>query len=259
MRRFANQTVLVTGGTGGQGSSHVRAFHAEGANVVIGATNADRGAALADELGARARFTHLDVTDENSWSAAVQATESAFGALNVLVNNAGVQNPPATIEDTDRTTWSRILGTNLTGTFLGIKAATPALRRAQGGAIVNIGSTMGLGGTAHYAPYVASKWAVRGLTRTAALELGRDRIRVNTIHPGVIATPFIHEPAAGATAAIADFYSPEPFAVPRLGEPIDITRLLLFLASSEASFVTGSEYVIDGGLLLGPALQAEPA
>lgn len=259
MHRFDNQTVLVTGGTGGQGASHVRAFHAEGANVVIADIDVDGGAALADELGARARFTRLDVTDERSWSAAVQAAEGAFGALDVLVNNAGVQNPPAPIEATDPATWARILDVNLTGTFLGIRAAGPALRRAGGGAIVNIASTMGLVGTAHYAPYVASKWAVRGLTRTAALELGRDGIRVTTIHPGVIATPFIHEPAAGADAAIADFYSPEPFAIPRLGEPTDVTRLLLFLASSDASFVTGSEHVIDGGLLLGPALQAASA
>ncbi|BCJ53381.1 3-alpha-hydroxysteroid dehydrogenase [Actinoplanes sp. NBRC 14428] len=259
MNRFDDLTVLVTGGTGGQGSSHVRAFHAEGANVVIGGIDAERGAALAGELGARAQFVRLDVTDEGSWSAAVQAAESTFGGLHVLVNNAGVQNPPAPIEDTEQATWSRILDVNLTGTFLGIKVAAPALRRSAGGAIVNIGSTMGLGGTAHYAPYVAGKWAVRGLTRTAALELGRDHIRVNTIHPGVIATPFIQEPAAGATAAIADFYSPEPFAVPRLGEPADVTRLLLFLASSDASFITGSEYVIDGGLLLGPALQKEAA
>lgn len=259
MPRFDNQTVLVTGGTGGQGASHVRALHAEGANVVIGDIDTDRGAALADELGSHALFVRLDVTEEGSWSAAVRAAESTFGALDVLVNNAGVQNPPATIEDTDPATWSRILDINLTGTFLGIQVAAPALRRAGGGAIVNIASVMGLGGTAHYGPYVASKWAVRGLTRTAALELGRDRIRVNTIHPGVIATPFIHEPAAGATAAIADFYSPEPFAVPRLGEPADVTSLLLFLASADASFITGSEYVIDGGLLLGPALQTETA
>ncbi|GAA4728317.1 SDR family oxidoreductase [Isoptericola chiayiensis] len=259
MHRFDNQTVLVTGGTGGQGSSHVRAFHAEGANVVIGGIDAERGDALVDELGDRARFAHLDVTDESSWSAAVTTAERAFGGLSVLVNNAGVQNPPALIEHTDQATWSRILDVNLTGAFLGIKAAVPALRRSTEGAVVNIASTMGLGGTAHYAPYVASKWALRGLTQTAALELGRDRIRVNTIHPGVIATPFIHEPAAGAGAAIADFYSPEPFAVPRLGEPADVTRLLLFLASPEASFITGSEYVIDGGLQLGPALQAEAA
>jgi 3alpha(or 20beta)-hydroxysteroid dehydrogenase len=259
MPRFDNQTVLVTGGTGGQGASHVRAFHAEGANVVIGAIDAERGAALADELGARAHFTPLDVTDESSWSAAVLAAESTFGTLNVLVNNAGVQNPPAPIEHTDRATWSRILDINLTGTFLGIRAAAPALRRAAGGSIVNIASTMALGGTAYYAPYVASKWAVRGLTRSAALELGRDHIRVNTIHPGVIATPFIQEPAAGATVAIADFYSPAPFAIPRLGEPADVTGLLLFLTSSEASFITGSEYVIDGGLLLGPALATDAA
>ncbi|HYQ66079.1 glucose 1-dehydrogenase [Actinophytocola sp.] len=259
MSRFDNQTVLVTGGTGGQGASHVRAFHAEGANVVIGDIDAERGAALADELGTRARFARLDVTDEGAWSAAVLAAETAFGSLNVLVNNAGVQHPPATIEDTDQATWSRVLDVNLTGTFLGIRAAAPALRRAAGGAIANIASTMGLGGAAHYAPYVASKWALRGLTQTAALELGRDHIRVNTIHPGVIATSFIHEPAAGATVAIAEFYSPEPFAVPRLGEPADVTRLLLFLTSSDASFITGSEYVIDGGLLLGPALQAVTA
>src|SRR5689334_6676322 len=211
MPRFDNQTVLVTGGTGGQGSSHVRAFHAEGANVMIGDIDAHRGATLADELGSRARFVRLDVADESSWSAAVQAAESAFGALNVLVNNAGVQNPPALIESTDRATWTRILDINLTGTFLGIKAAAPALRRAGGGAIVNIASTMGTGGTAFYAPYVASKWAVRGLTQTAALELGRDNIRVNTIHPGVVATAFITEPAAGAAAPIADFFTPEPY------------------------------------------------
>lgn len=257
MARFDDQTVLVTGGTGGQGSSHARAFHAEGANVVIGGRNPERGAALAEELGTRAHFTHLDVTDESSCSAAVRTVEDTFGALNVLINNAGVQNPPATIESTEQATWSRILDVNLTGTFLGIRSAAPALRRATGGIIINIASTMGLVGSAHYAPYVASKWAVRGFTRTAALELGRDHIRVNTIHPGVISTPFVNEPAAGAAAPIADFCSPEPFAIPRLGEPTDVTRLLLFLASPEASFITGSEYVIDGGLLLGPALQAE--
>ncbi|MBQ1023901.1 SDR family NAD(P)-dependent oxidoreductase [Micromonospora sp. C95] len=259
MPRFTNQTVLVTGGTGGQGASHVRALHAEGANVVIGDIDAQRGAGLAAELGGGARFVHLDVSQEESWAAAIAETEKAFGALTILVNNAGVQNPPALIESTDRATWARILDINLTGTFLGIKTAAPALRRAGGGAIVNVASTVGIGGTALYAPYVASKWAVRGLTRTAALELGRDNIRVNAIHPGVVATPFITEPAAGSDAPIADFYSPEPFAVPRLGQPADITALLLFLISPHAAFITGAEYVIDGGLLLGPALQKEAA
>ncbi|MEV4282051.1 SDR family NAD(P)-dependent oxidoreductase [Actinoplanes xinjiangensis] len=259
MSRFDKQTVLVTGGTGGQGASHVRALHAEGANVVIGDIDAERGADLVAELGEGARFVRLDVSQEESWAAAVAETERVFGALTILVNNAGVQNPPALIESTDRATWARILDINLTGTFLGIKAAVPALRRAGGGSIVNIASTMGVGGTAFYAPYVAGKWAVRGLTRTAALELGRDNIRVNAIHPGVVATPFITEPAAGSDAPIADFYSPEPFAVPRLGQPADITALLLFLISPQAAFITGAEYVIDGGLLLGPALQREAA
>ncbi|WBB80293.1 glucose 1-dehydrogenase [Micromonospora sp. WMMD882] len=259
MSRFTDQTVLVTGGAGGQGASHVRALHADGANVVIADVNAERGARLAAELGDGARFVRLDVSQEESWVTAVAETEQVFGALTILVNNAGVQHPPAPIEATDRAVWARILDINLTGAFLGIKAAAPALRRAGGGTIINIASTMGIGGTARYAPYVASKWAVRGLTRTAALELGRDNIRVNAIHPGVVATPFITEPAAGGDAAIADFYSPEPYAVPRLGQPADITALLLFLASPDATFITGAEYVIDGGLLLGPALRKEAA
>ncbi|MEU6291760.1 glucose 1-dehydrogenase [Streptomyces sp. NPDC046988] len=259
MGRFDHHTVLVTGGTGGQGTSHVRAYHAEGADVVIADIDENRGRALAAELGARALYVRLDVTDESSWSAAVQAAEEHFGPLAVLVNNAGVQNPAAPIESTDRRVWDRVLDINLTGTFLGIKAAAPSLRRNGGGVIVNIASTSGIGGTAMYAPYVASKWAVRGLTKTAALELGRDQIRVNTIHPGVIATPFITEPAAGSDTPISDFYSAEPFAIPRLGEPADVTRALLFLTSDEASFATGSEFVIDGGLLLGPALKHEAA
>ncbi|MEU6841672.1 glucose 1-dehydrogenase [Streptomyces sp. NPDC046716] len=259
MGRFDNHTVLITGGTGGQGASHVRAYHAEGANVVIAGISDGRGRELAAELGDRALHVHLDVTDEDSWSAAVQSTEQHFGPLAVLVNNAGVQAPAAPIETTDRRVWGRLIDVNLTGTFLGIKHATPSLRRNGGGVIVNIASTSGVGGTPMYSPYVASKWAVRGLTKTAALELGRDGIRVNAIHPGVIATPFITEPAAGSETPIADFYSPEPFAIPRLGQPADITQALLFLTSDDASFATGSEFVIDGGLLLGPALQHEAA
>lgn len=174
----------------------------------------------------------------------------------MLVNNAGVQNPAVPIEAIERRVWDRILDVNLTGTFLGIKIVTPSLRRNGGGVIVNIASTMAHVGTSLYAPYVASKWALRGLTRTAALELGRDGIRVNSIHPGVISTPLINEPIAGQPP-IADFYSPEPYAIPRMGTPADITTLLLYLTSADASFVTGSEFVADGGLLLGPALQPD--
>ncbi|WP_033340716.1 SDR family NAD(P)-dependent oxidoreductase [Catenuloplanes japonicus] len=253
--RFDNQTVLVTGGAGGQGASHVRAFHAEGATVVIAGVTGDRGDALAAELGERALAVRLDVSRPDDWTAAVDTATRRFGPITVLVNNAGVQNPPAAIEDTAPEVWERTLGINLTGQFLGIRAVTPSMRAAGGGVIINIGSTMGYGGTALYAPYVAGKWATRGLTRSAALELGRDNIRVNAIHPGVIDTPLITEPAGAGAAPIADFYSPDPFAVPRLGDPADVTTLLLFLASRSAAFATGADFVVDGGLLLGPALR----
>lgn len=256
MGRFDEQTVLVTGGTGGQGASHVRAYHEEGANVVIAALSEGPGKALAAELGERALFVRLDVTDEYAWAATVAETERHFGSIAVLVNNAGVQNPAVPIEAIERQVWDRILDVNLTGTFLGIKAVTPSLRRNGGGVIVNIASTMAHVGTALYAPYVASKWALRGLTRTAALELGRDGIRVNSIHPGVISTPLVNEPIAGQPP-IADFFSPEPYAIPRMGTPADITALLLYVTSTDASFVTGSEFVADGGLLLGPALRPD--
>jgi 3alpha(or 20beta)-hydroxysteroid dehydrogenase len=254
---FAARTVLVTGGNGGMGASHARGFHAAGANVVIADRNVDAGERLATELGDRALYTRLDVTDEQQWHDAVAAAESTFGPISVLVNNAGIQNPAATLETTDRDTWERVLGVNLTGQYLGIKTVAPSLRRAGGGSIVNVGSIMSRGGTALFGPYVASKWAVRGLSATAALELARDNVRVNTIHPGVVSTPLIHEPTVPGQAAIADHFSPEAFAVPRLAEPNEVTKLVLFLCSEDAAFATGGEYVLDGGLLLGPALPAD--
>ncbi|TKR27371.1 SDR family oxidoreductase [Cellulomonas hominis] len=252
--RFSNDVVLVTGATGGMGSSHVRGYHAEGARVVVAGRRDDEGTALVDELGDRALFAHLDVTEPEDWGRAVAVAEAAFGPISVLVNNAGLQTPPALIEDTDPADWARALAVNTTGTFLGIRAAAPSLRRAGGGSIVNVASTMANVGTALFAPYTAAKWAVRGLTRTAALELGRDRIRVNSIHPGVVSTPFVNEPVPGSGTVIADAFSPDAFAVPRLADPQEVTDMLLWLTSREAGFVTGAEFVVDGGLLLGPAM-----
>jgi 3alpha(or 20beta)-hydroxysteroid dehydrogenase len=256
MGRFDGKTVFVTGATSGMGASHVRGFHAEGARVVIAARDLDAGSKVAEELGSRAFAVRLDVTDEDAWISAVQAAEERFGPVSVLVNNAGAQHAAALIEDTSREVWDRTMAVNLTGQFLGIKHVAPSLRRAGGGSIVNIASTMGNVGSPFYAPYVASKWALRGLTKTAALELGRDGIRVNSIHPGVVSTPLINEPVEAGQPAIGDLYSPAPFAVPRLGEPGEFTALVLYLASQEAAFATGSEFVLDGGLLLGPALAA---
>ncbi|MFJ3671105.1 SDR family NAD(P)-dependent oxidoreductase [Streptomyces sp. NPDC090106] len=254
MNRFENKTVLITGAAGGMGSSHARSFHAEGANVVITDIREEEGRALAAELGERAVFVRLDVTDQAQWAAAVRTAEVTFGPLDVLVNNAGILAPTALIEDGDLAAWQHVIDVNLTGTYLGIQAAAPSLRAAGGGSVVNIASTSGHVGTALIAPYVASKWGVRGLTRTAAMELARDGVRVNSIDPGVVNTPLITEPLHPGAAPVSDYYSPDAFAIKRLAEPWDISRLLLFLASDEASFITGSEHIADGGMLLGPAL-----
>lgn len=253
--RFDGKTVFITGATGGMGRSHVLGYHAEGANVVIAARD-EAGKQFADTLGGRALFARLDVTDEAGWQAAVEETERRFGPVSVLVNNAGMQHPAALIEDTELAVWERTISVNLTGQFLGIKHVAPSLRRGGGGSIVNIASTMGNVGSPYYAPYVASKWALRGLTRTSALELGKDGIRVNSIHPGVVSTPLINEPVTAGQPAIGDLFSPSGFAVPRLAEAGEVTSLLLYLTSQDASFATGAEFVLDGGLLLGPAVAA---
>lgn len=254
MSSFEGRTALVTGATGGMGRSHVRGLHHAGATVVIATRDLAAGRALAGELGPRALAVPLDVTSEEDWAAAVTTAEERFGPVTVLVNNAGSQHAPTLIEDTGRDLWDHVTAVHLTGSALGIRAVTPGMRRRGGGVIVNVASTMAHGGTPYFGPYVAAKWAVRGLTRTAALELGRDGIRVVSVHPGVVATPLITEPVAEGVPAIAEVFSPAPFAVPRLAAPEEITRAVLHLAAPEAAFVTGSEFVVDGGLLLGPAL-----
>jgi 3alpha(or 20beta)-hydroxysteroid dehydrogenase len=250
MKRFENQTVIVTGGARGMGASHTRGFVAEGANVVIANRMEDEGRTLANELGDQAIFSHLDVTSDRDWAATVAAAEDAFGPVSVLVNNAGIVQF-GLIADPEPAQWGRVIDINLTGTFLGIRAVVPSMRKAGGGAIVNISSTGGMRGDFGLGAYVASKWGVRGLTKTAALELARDNIRVNSIHPGAIRTTMAAEPDAAALIAA----TVRGLAMPRIAEPEEITRLVLFVASDEASFSTGSEFIADGGMLLGPVPQ----
>ena len=251
MKRFENRTVIVTGGARGMGASHARGFIAEGANVVIADVVDQVGQSLAVELGGRAIFSRLDVTSEADWAATVTAAENAFGPVSVLVNNAGIVHF-ARIADTEPADWSRVIDINLTGTYLGIRAVASSMRKANGGAIVNISSGAGMSGAAGLGAYVASKWGVRGLTKTAALELARDHIRVNSIHPGATRTTMAAQPDVEAVMAA----SVKNLAIPRIAEPEELTRLVLFVASDEASFSTGSEFIADGGALLGPVPDA---
>jgi len=260
MKRFDNRTVIVTGGARGMGASHARGFVAEGANVVIADLLEQEGRALAGDLGAHAIFSRLDVTSDKDWAGTVAAAEDAFGPVSVLINNAGIVRF-GTIAETEPTVWRQVIDINLTGAYLGIRAVTPSMRKAGGGAIVNISSGAGFTATFGLAAYVSSKWAVRGLTKTAALELGHDNIRVNSIHPGAIRTPILASdaPDAAAMAATMQGAGVGLSAIPRIAEPEEITEMVLFVASDDASFSTGSEFIADGGLLLGPVPQHERA
>jgi 3alpha(or 20beta)-hydroxysteroid dehydrogenase len=254
MKRFENRTVIVTGGARGLGASHARGFVAEGANVVIADVLDGEGRKLAGELGEHAIFSHLDVTSDREWAATVAAAEDAFGPVSVLVNNAGIVRF-GRIADTEPAAWRQVIDINLTGSYLGIRAVVPSMRKAGSGAIVNTSAGAGMTATSGVGAYAASKWAVRGMTKTAALELARDNIRVNSIHPGSVLTPMVggSEAAAVGAGAVRDL------AIPRVAEPEEITQLVLFVASDAASFSTGSEFIADGGQLLGPVPHQERA
>ncbi|MEV0663567.1 glucose 1-dehydrogenase [Actinomadura luteofluorescens] len=236
MGRVDGKVALISGGARGIGAASARALAAEGARIVIGDILDDEGEAVADELGDAGRYVRLDVTSEEDWAAAVETTVAAFGGLNVLFNNAGIANG-ASINRFRPDKWRQIIDVNLTGPFLGIRAATDALIAAGGGSIINNSSIEGLRGTSWAHGYVASKWGLRGLTKSVAVELAPHGVRVNSLHPGLIRTPL--------TEGIPDDMVPIPLGRP--GLPEDVASFVVFLASDESSFATGSEFVIDGG------------
>ena len=240
MGRVDDKVVLITGGANarGMGAAGARMLIAEGAKVVIGDILDDQGATLAEELGDAARYVHLDVTSAEDWAAAVGTAVETFGKLNVLINNAGtVQVAPLKTADINK--WQKVLDVNLTGAMRGIQAVIDPMIAAGGGSIINVSSIEGMRGAVWAHSYVASKWGLRGLTKSAALELAPEGIRVNSIHPGFIRTPMTkHLPDDIVTAPMG-----------RAGTPEEVASFMVFLASDESSFSTGSEYVVDGGLI----------
>ncbi|MCT9108127.1 SDR family NAD(P)-dependent oxidoreductase [Streptomyces mirabilis] len=253
MPRFTDKTVIVTGAAGALGAGMVRRFAAEDARVVVGARRREQVTGLLDELGTdRAVFAQLDVTSEQDWTAVVATAEAAFGPVSVLVNNAARAIVGTTMSLTPDE-FREVIDTNLVGTFLGTRAAVPSMRRRGGGSIVNINSTAGIGAAAGLAAYGTSKWGIRGLTRISAKELGRDNIRVNGVHPGIIETPLAYDPATGELIVGID---DQP--IPRLADVDEISSLVLFVASDDAGYSTGAEFVADGGYLLGPVPAAKP-
>lgn len=234
----SQDVVLVTGAASGIGRAEAEAFHHAGARVALTDIDLAAAEAVATELGERATALLLDVTQPDAWDRCVAAIESDWGAVTVLVNNAGVFRSASLLEH-DLDDWRRIIEVNLIGHLLGIRAVHPGMRRNGGGVILNTASTAGMRATPRLSAYGASKWAVRGLSRTAAVELAGDDIRVNTLIPGVIKTPLMR--AAGFPERLPR----QP--LPNAGDPQDIAAMAVFLASPAAGYITGGEFIVDGG------------
>lgn len=247
--RMRDKVVLISGGGGplGQGASHAELIGKEGGAVVLADITDDTGEALAARLahhGLDVAYTHLDVTSPSDWDAAIRFTEERFGKLNVLINNAGLESRPALIECTDEE-WARIIGVNQTGVFLGMRHGVPALKRAGGGSIINLASVYGLNGANGFVSYIASKAAVIGMTKSAAMSHGDDNIRVNAIAPGLINTPMLTENGTRDMSALEPFVAKQ--AIKLIAEPVEISYAVLYLASDESRFVTGTVLAVDGG------------
>ncbi len=244
---LAGKRALITGAARGQGAAAARLFVELGASVVIADVLDEPGRALAAELGESASYARLDVSRPSDWAAAVSAMTGRLGGLDVLVNNAGIIRA-APLETMPIETYNEVIAVNQTGCFLGMQAAAAPMRDRGGGSIVNISSVAGLKGVPGVIGYVASKWAIRGMTKAAALEFGAYGIRVNSVHPGTVDTDMVNGPDFASVDRTA-YFSGLP--VPRIGQAAEVAALVAFLASDASGYITGGEFVIDGGELAG--------
>lgn len=244
-QKLMNKVALVTGASGGQGAAEARLFAQAGARVILTDVQDELGEAEAlsiRDAGGDARYRHLDVSDQDNWQRVIDGIRADFGALHVLVNNAGVSLRGGRTTNTALEDWNRVIAVNLTGPFLGIQAAAPLIRDSGGGAIVNTGSIAGM--TGHFATaYSASKWGIRGITKSAAMELRDWGIRVNTVAPGLVMTPLV----AGSDDFIDALNDQTPMQ--RGAAPEEVASVVLFLVCEDSSFITGHDIAVDGGFL----------
>lgn len=240
--RLKDKVAIITGGANGMGAAHVRLFIKEGASVVITDIDEGRGAYLAKKLGEKALFIPHDVSSESDWEKVIKEAASHFGNIDILVNNAGI-SPVSSIEDMSLKGYQRVVNINQTSVFLGIKYVLSSMKKTKNGSIINVSSINGL--IAGSIGYTDTKFAVRGMTKAAAVELGAYNIRVNSVHPGIIKTPMVEQ--SEAYEAIKTYAKSVPLGQ-RMANPDEISQLILFLASEESSYITGAEFVADGGL-----------
>ena len=241
MARLQGKVIIITGAAQSMGETHARLCIAEGAKVVLTDINSEKGDALAKELGTNAIFIKHDVTSEENWAHVVKATQDKFGQIDVLVNNAGITTSKS-ILDTSLEDYRKIIEINQVSVFLGMKAVIPTMKAAKQGSIINISSINGL--VAGAIGYTDSKFAIRGMTKAVALECAAYGIRVNSIHPGVIATPMIMQ---GDTKDVVEAFT-KSIPMKRVAQPEEVSGMVVFLASDDSSYSTGSEFIADGGL-----------
>jgi 3alpha(or 20beta)-hydroxysteroid dehydrogenase len=240
------RTAIVTGGAGGIGAASARMFASAGANVVLTDIKRAEGRRTAAEIGTQARFAEHDVSNSSDWHSVIALAEAEFGPVSILVNNAGIAATPAPLDQVSEESYRRTIAVNQMSCFLGMKAVVPSMRSAGGGSIVNVSSVAGLKARRGSIAYCASKFAITGMTKVAALDLAPDHIRVNSVHPGLVDTPMVRpEGRAEAFEPVMQFAASLP--IPRAGRPEEIANLIVFLASDAASFLTGGAYAADGG------------